>query len=160
MDAFKVLGIDQNATQADVKKAYRKLAKQFHPDIKGGNEKQFMIINEAYEKLKGWDPLNYQASVFSFNTKHSEPASSFSGSYSPFLQRSNNAKNEFSFKEQHSFNNHICLVLFTLGLALSFGGYVILNQQYIGLAGVALAFISAMMKVYSTIMEKRNDFEI
>ena len=35
MDAFKVLGIDQNATQADVKKAYRKLAKQFHPDIKG-----------------------------------------------------------------------------------------------------------------------------
>ena len=52
MDAFKVLGIDQNATQADVKKAYRKLAKLFHPDIKGGNEKQFMIINEACYTLQ------------------------------------------------------------------------------------------------------------
>ena len=49
-DYYKVLGIAQNATRDDVKKAYRKLAHQYHPD-KGGDEKRFKEVNEAYQVL-------------------------------------------------------------------------------------------------------------
>lgn len=45
-----MLGIARNATKDDIKKAYRKLAHQYHPD-KGGDEARFKEINEAYQTL-------------------------------------------------------------------------------------------------------------
>lgn len=50
-DYYKVLGISKTASDEDVKKAYRKLAHQHHPDKKGGNEAKFKEINEAYQVL-------------------------------------------------------------------------------------------------------------
>lgn len=50
MDYYSVLGVNKNATQDDIKKAYRKLAHQYHPD-KGGDEKKFKEINQAYQVL-------------------------------------------------------------------------------------------------------------
>ena len=49
-DYYKVLGVPRNANKEEVKKAYRKLAHQYHPD-KGGDEKRFKEINEAYQVL-------------------------------------------------------------------------------------------------------------
>lgn len=49
-DYYKILGIPRNATKDDIKKAYRRLAHQYHPD-KGGNETKFKEINEAYQIL-------------------------------------------------------------------------------------------------------------
>ncbi len=53
-DYYEVLGLDKSASQEDIKKAYRKLAKEYHPDLhpddKGASEK-FTKINEAYEVL-------------------------------------------------------------------------------------------------------------
>lgn len=49
-DYYKVLGIPRNATKDDIKKSYRTLAHKFHPD-KGGDEKRFKEINEAYQIL-------------------------------------------------------------------------------------------------------------
>lgn len=50
MDYYKVLGINKEASEEDVKKAFRKLAHKYHPD-KGGDEKKFKEINEAYQVL-------------------------------------------------------------------------------------------------------------
>ncbi len=51
-DYYKILGIDRNASQDEIKKAYRKLARQYHPDMNPGDraaEERFKEINEAYE---------------------------------------------------------------------------------------------------------------
>jgi molecular chaperone DnaJ len=53
-DFYKVLGVSKNASQADIKKAYRKLARDNHPDSNPGNkaaEERFKEISEAYSVL-------------------------------------------------------------------------------------------------------------
>lgn len=51
MDYYKALGIEKNATESEIKKAYRKLAQEHHPDTGKGNEKKFKEVTEAYEVL-------------------------------------------------------------------------------------------------------------
>ncbi len=50
-DYYNILGIAKGATKDDIKKAFRKLAHQYHPDKQGGNEAKFKEINEAYQVL-------------------------------------------------------------------------------------------------------------
>lgn len=57
MDYYKTLGVEKNATPDDIKKAYRKLASQHHPD-KGGDTIRFQEIQAAYETLS--DPIKRQ----------------------------------------------------------------------------------------------------
>lgn len=51
-DYYEVLGIAKGASADEIKKAFRKLAVQYHPDKEGGDEAKFKEINEAYEVLK------------------------------------------------------------------------------------------------------------
>ncbi|HTS44761.1 MAG TPA: J domain-containing protein [Puia sp.] len=54
IDYYKVLGIEKNASQEDIKKAYRKLARKLHPDLNPNDKeahKKFQQINEANEVL-------------------------------------------------------------------------------------------------------------
>ena len=50
-DYYEVLGVSKTASDDEIKKAFRKLAVQHHPDKEGGNEDKFKEINEAYEVL-------------------------------------------------------------------------------------------------------------
>ena len=67
-DLYKTLGVAEGATEAAIKKAYRKLAKEYHPDVTGDDKKKterFKEINEAYavlgdtEKRKEYDRLKH-----------------------------------------------------------------------------------------------------
>ncbi len=50
-DPYTILGVPRTASPEDIKKAYRKMAHQFHPDKQGGNEAKFKEVNEAYQVL-------------------------------------------------------------------------------------------------------------
>jgi DnaJ-class molecular chaperone len=51
MNPYKVLGIDNSASDDEIKKAYRKLSKENHPDVNGGDDTRFKEINQAYKIL-------------------------------------------------------------------------------------------------------------
>ena len=70
-DYYEVLGVSKEADSSAIKKAYRKLAKKYHPDTNAGNaeaEKRFKEISEAYavlgdeEKKKLYDEFGHIAS--------------------------------------------------------------------------------------------------
>src|SRR3989344_8976641 len=50
-DYYQILGVGKDAAQEDIKKAYRKLAHQYHPDKGGGDDAKFKEVNEAYQIL-------------------------------------------------------------------------------------------------------------
>src|SRR3954470_14679746 len=56
-DYYKVLGVERGAAEEDIKKAYRKLARKYHPDVsKEANAKEkFQEVSEAYETLRDKD---------------------------------------------------------------------------------------------------------
>ena len=77
MNYYEILGIKENASQDDIKKAYKKLAMTHHPD-RGGDNKKFQEISQAYETLS--DPqkrsqYDAERNGFShgFNTNHGFP---------------------------------------------------------------------------------------
>lgn len=51
-DYYEILGVGKSASADEIKKAYRRLAVQYHPDKQGGSEEKFKEVNEAYEVLK------------------------------------------------------------------------------------------------------------
>lgn len=71
---YIILGIPSSSTQEDIKTAYRKLAKEFHPDHYGKNHLPFLNLQEAYSVLS--DPARRRAYDDSFTKKRQKQASS------------------------------------------------------------------------------------
>ena len=80
-DCYEILGVSKDADESTIKKAYRKLAKKYHPDTNAGNhqaEEKFKEINESYaiigdpEKRKLYDKYGYMAFQAGFDPKKAE----------------------------------------------------------------------------------------
>ena len=57
-DYYNILGVQSTASQDEIKRAYKKLAREHHPDVNGGDGNRFKEISEAHDTLK--DPKKRQ----------------------------------------------------------------------------------------------------
>lgn len=81
-DYYQVLGVPKNASEKDIKQAYRRLARQFHPDVNPGKDAndKFKAINEAYEVLS--DPeTRKKYDTYGENWKHADQFSQAQGGF-------------------------------------------------------------------------------
>jgi molecular chaperone DnaJ len=83
---YEVLGVNENATSDEIKKSYRKLAMEHHPD-KGGNEEKFKKISEAYEVI-GDENKRIQ-----YDNQRKNPFGNMNGGFNPFEDLFNNFSN-------------------------------------------------------------------
>ena len=82
MDFYVILGLERGATLADVKRAYKRLARRFHPDINPGDRmaaQQFRQIAEAYETLSDPDRRRRYDATGTSTEADGAPAFGFEG---------------------------------------------------------------------------------
>ena len=105
-DYYDVLGIDRNADEKTIKKAYRKLAKKYHPDTNAGNPDaadKFKEVNEAYDilsdpkKKKMYDQFGHAA----FEAGADPGADAGAGGFGGFQSGGNGSYQEFHFNGEN-----------------------------------------------------------
>ena len=101
IDYYSVLGLQKNASADEIKKAYRKLAKQFHPDANPDDataKKKFQQINEANEVLS--DPENRKKfDKYGKDWQHSEAFEQQARQQQPYGQQFGGFENEGGFSD-------------------------------------------------------------
>src|ERR1700685_1035484 len=90
-DYYKVLGVGKNASDDEIKKAYRKLARKYHPDRNAGDkqaEERFKEISQAHDVLSDPDKLEHHdrgTGPFGFATPGGFDPSGFGGGFGDIL---------------------------------------------------------------------------
>ncbi|MBC3796954.1 DnaJ domain-containing protein [Acetobacterium tundrae] len=86
LDPYNVLGVAHDASDEDVTKAYKKLAKKYHPDLNPGNQeaaKKMSEVNAAYDDIKSGKANGY-GTAYGMNGNQSGSASQGRTTYDPF----------------------------------------------------------------------------
>jgi hypothetical protein len=159
-DYFKILEIPQDASEMEIKLAYRKKAKEFHPSQNKSPEAldQFILVNEAYEILihkntheiylqdfsSAHDPLKYEVYYNWMNKARTRAAQHAGLSISEFL-------NTPFYKSTHMYSSPVLFIFLIAGLLLlivPFIAILILNEQIGTLGIMAAIFIAWPMGLY------------
>jgi len=101
---YLTLGISQTASQAEIKEAYYKLAKQHHPDLAKGSAERFKEINEAYEILSDNQKKSEYDSILRNNQSYYQSQRSSNSRYSQHQNESQGFGGEY--KRYSNFNQH------------------------------------------------------
>lgn len=163
MDYYELLGVEKTASIEEIKKAYRTLAKKYHPDQNQGDkqaEEKFKKINEAYtvlsdsEKRKMYDAGVYGADYQNRRSSYGGGSTATNGydpfqdfweqwarSQSSYQKRYNNQSNR-RYKKTYTFSGLASLLAF--GLLLIFGIRIFFKILFspIGLLLAAVYLIS------------------
>lgn len=119
-DYYEVLGVAKNADEKTIKKAYRKLAKKYHPDTNAGNpdaEKKFKEVTEAYsvlsdpEKKKMYDQFGHAA--FDQSAGGSYQGSGFGNGFQGFKSGPGGYQ-EYHLQEMQMIFSEICLKIYSM----------------------------------------------
>ena len=123
-DYYEVLGVAKNADEKTIKKAYRKLAKKYHPDTNAGNpdaEKKFKEVTEAYsvlsdpEKKKMYDQFGHAA--FDQSAGGSYQGSGFGNGFQGFKSGPGGYQ-EYHFTGNADDISEICLKIYSMEAAV------------------------------------------
>lgn len=112
MTHYEILGISKNASQEDIKSAYKKLIKKYHPDLYQGDksfaEKKAKEINAAYDVLSNENKkAEYDLSInptYTTTQTYNYTPPKYSSNYDPYSSYSNYYKNRYS--SNYNYNNY------------------------------------------------------
>ena len=83
-DPYKVLGLNRDASDEDVKRAYRRLAKKYHPDLNPGDQeaaRKMQEVNAAYEQIKNPEKFQQQQQSGGYGNPYGGYYDPFGGAY-------------------------------------------------------------------------------
>jgi hypothetical protein len=120
-DFYYILGVDANCTLTDIKEAYRKLSKKFHPDVNQGDDyfdNRFKDINEAYFTLSDPEKRNrYDIELEKYKLKQTSPQ----GNYKRHTQRAKPS----AFNLSRSRRPGTAILITIAVVILVFGAYMV-----------------------------------
>ena len=101
-DPYEMLGVEKNSSSAEIKSAYRNLAKKYHPDLNAGNAEKFKSISSAYDVLSDKTKRDkYDRGEFDITSKMQKPGPGFWRNWSDSSRTNerSNASHSFNFDQ-------------------------------------------------------------